>query len=49
MLFHKSLKVGGIDASVRQGLFEADVCEPVWDRFFLDVIRCLGPRMELRE
>ena len=31
MLFYKSSKVGGIDASVSRGLFEANALEHVWD------------------
>lgn len=36
MLFHKSLKVGDIDASVSEDLFEDNVLEHVWN----SVLRC---------
>ena len=35
MLFHKSLKVGVTDASIRQGLLEANVLEHLWDPVLL--------------
>lgn len=37
MLFYKSWKVAGVDASVGQGVFEANVLEHVWD---LALLRC---------
>lgn len=35
-LFHKSLKLGGVEAGVDRGLLEANVLEHAWD----PVLRC---------
>lgn len=49
VLFHKSLEVRGIDASVSRDWSKATVQEMFGIWVFLNAIRCLGPETKLRE